>query len=345
MKPLAVCTSDIHFNLANLELATASLQAAINKANELKVPLIIAGDLHDTKAIIRAEVANRLIGVFQANNIHYGRYLLIGNHDLINEKSVGHSLNFLHPYIDIIDESTHLDHLDLWLLPYFSDKEDLIKFLGTVPLGSKLIMHQGFMGAAMGDYVLDKSSISPDLVKDFTVISGHYHRHQQLTTKHESAIMHPYGIGTITYIGSPYTMSFGEANDGPKGFLILNEDGSFTREILNLRKHVVLNITTNELYDYTSPDSISAQDLVWLKLSGPRSELDKIDKNTLGNRLFGRVNFKLDLVPTESEILSKKVNSIQLVDHDLLDHIIDLESDSEEYKIYLKRLSREITQS
>lgn len=322
-KPIAVCISDIHFNLNNLELATTALQAAISKATDLNVPMIIAGDLHDTKAIIRGEIANRLLSIFQSSKCT--TYLIIGNHDLLNEKGFGHSLNFLAPYVTLIDKVTSLDAQNLWLLPYFSNADDLITLLPMIPLASTLIMHQGFMGASMGDYVVDKSSIDPVLVKEFRVISGHYHRHQS--------------IGTVTYIGSPYTMTFGEANDGHKGFLVLHEDGSFHREILNLRKHIIAECNIEDLDQLKL--EINPNDLVWLKITGSRSELEKLDKKIVGDKIIGHANFKWDLIPKESETIQVPERQT-MSNEELFDSLIDAEDESDEYKAYLKALWREI---
>ena len=50
--PIAVVMADLHFNINNIDVASTALSVAIDKANDLGVTLIIAGDLHDTKAII-----------------------------------------------------------------------------------------------------------------------------------------------------------------------------------------------------------------------------------------------------------------------------------------------------
>lgn len=336
--PIAVVISDIHFNRHTLPLASAALESAINKASELGVPLVIAGDLHDEKDIIRGKVANALISLLKLATTEV--YVLVGNHDLLNEKDKEHGLNYLSPYAKIIHypDSYLLKGTQVYFIPYQSNSDDLKAILHTPPKDSILIMHQGFLGAYMGDYIQDKSSISTDLVKDFKVISGHYHKHQT--------------IGSVTYIGSPYTITFGEANDEGKGFLILNSDGSFEREILNLRKHVILNWEV--VYDPTSETtgfikdkdqtSVSVGDLIWLKIKGPQSILKKINKKHLGQNLFGHSNFKLDLIPNDSSVLpDEKVKDKK--DIDILVDLIDSLGDTEDQKSYLKELAYEIINS
>ena len=332
-KPILVVISDIHFSVNTLEKASYALSEALKTARSLTLPLIIAGDLTDTKAIIRAEVANKLIEIFTEYK-DVETTVIIGNHDLINEKGKEHSLKFLKPYVKLVEYTPHLSQsTGVYLMPYFSDNKDLEEWFLHAPSGQKFIMHQGFQGAFMGDYVQDKTSISPELVKNFKVISGHYHKHQT--------------VGTVTYIGSPYTMSFGEANDGPKGFLILNEDFTFERVILNLPKHVIMTAEAKDgkvVFD-DRDHSVSPHDSVWVKIRGPKSELSNVDKIDLGKELFGHANFKLDMLPTAEETIQTHVNE-DLTDIELLDNLINMLSQvPDDKKDNLKRLFRDLTKS
>ena len=319
-KPIAVVISDLHFNIPNLELSTKALQKAIIEAKKLDVPLIIAGDLHDTKAIIRAEVANRLLQLLDGS---VQTYIIVGNHDRINEKAGAHGLNYLRDVAYIVEEPTDVG--DMTLLPYYHDTDALRRDLAKIE-NDILIMHQGVKGAFMGDYIQDKSSIDPEELVNFTVISGHYHKHQT--------------VGTVTYIGSPFTMTFGEANDGPKGFLVLNSDGSFERRILNLRKHVIVEKT---LDNATTPIGVlNPDDLLWVKLRGPASELKKFKKSELGRVYLGHsnFNFKLDLIATDSAEVD--IKSDIMTDEEILDSIINSLGETKKHIQELKELWREI---
>src|SRR5882757_6401470 len=94
-RPTAVLISDVHYNVHTLKLADAAVRMAVAKANELNVPLIVAGDLHDTKANVRGEWINGMRDTFKLvtkvvgwNGEDIKRvYILRGNHDAINEKS------------------------------------------------------------------------------------------------------------------------------------------------------------------------------------------------------------------------------------------------------------------
>jgi DNA repair exonuclease SbcCD nuclease subunit len=318
-KPTAVLISDTHYTVASLEVADTAYTAAIDEAARLKVPLIDAGDLTNDKAILRGEVVNRLI-----KRMKYAMlkdvpvYLIVGNHSLINEKGAEHTLGFLSPYANVIDAPFRVKNMVL--IPYMSQPPTSFEFAkGTI-----LIMHQGFLGAKMGEYIQDKSSISPELVKDYTVLSGHYHTHQT--------------IGTVTYVGTPYTTSFAEANDPPKGILILNEDGTYTRKILNLRKHAVINLTLDAPYDLPQ---INQDDLVWVKLHGAASELQKINKKELGTKL-GLKDYRLELIPTKVDSEPQNRHNQNMSPQALLDDLIDKMAEKDEFKAAIKSLWREI---
>lgn len=331
--PAFVAISDIHFNIYTLDIATKALRAAIWEANRLDVSLVIAGDLNDTKALIRGEVANTLILLlkFARNPV----YILVGNHDKLHEKSLEHGLNYLSPYAIIIDKPMCLPlgynkFSDIYAIPYISDPEELDKQLSLIKAEKTakiLIMHQGFKGAEMGHYVQDKSSTDPFALTQFKIFSGHYHKHQT--------------IGPVTYIGNPYTLTFGEAEDGPKGILIVNEDGSFEHKPLGLRAHKVIKFDIKDLEYVDLLDGVNAsEDIIWIQVLGPSLELAKINKKKLGEQLLGHANYKLELCPYDTEILTANLeqNSPNLI----LEQLIQNSAETEDDKKALKELAYEI---
>lgn len=329
-KPIAVLISDIHFNVNNLELASKSLESALTDSWILKIPLVIAGDLLDSKAIIRAECANRIIDILCT-----GRkekiVILIGNHDLINEKGKEHSLNFLRPYAAVLDRYAR-SYLGLNFIPYISDPDEFIKELNRHE--GLVICHQGVQGAHLGDYVIDKSSLPKEVFADYRIVSGHYHRAQDI----KCGKPRKDGVGLFSYIGSPFTHTFGEANDGPKGYQILYSDGLLKQVVLNLRKHIIVERNVEDLgvpvFNYVPGD------LVWLKVKGNNSQLDKLKKKEIGERLFGHSDFKLDKIYENTNKNSPIVSSSSNV-QDLLDRLIDELKDEEYRKNRLKSLWRE----
>lgn len=324
-KPLFVAISDVHFNLNTLHTASRALITASQHAERLGVPLVIAGDLNDTKAIIRAEVANQLISILKYSACK--KFILVGNHDLVNEKASEHSLNFLEPYATIVDEPRVFMELpEVFFIPYQSNTEKLLRILDAPRTEKIYVMHQGFKGAFMGDYSVDKSSIDVSEVAHAKVFSGHYHRHQNL--------------GTVTYIGNPYTVSFGEANDGPKGFLVVNSDGSYEQIPLKLRRHVKIEVEAKDNAIMVPVHGATEEDFVWLKLTGPKSLLDKITKKEMAN-YFGHENFKLDKIPLDGVSFTTMTNA-KMKDEKVLDLLIDTSPEGDVLRAYLKQLWREV---
>jgi DNA repair exonuclease SbcCD nuclease subunit len=340
--PKAVLISDIHFTVSTLDLASSALIQAMEKADELDVPLVIAGDLNDTKALIRGEVANRLIEIFAKKEVYRPPYVLVGNHDLLNEKGSAHSLNFLAPYSNIVQSPVYADDIGAWLIPYQNDSEKLKYILAGCAKGDTLIMHQGVMGADMGHYIKDSTSLPREAFADFRVISGHYHKAQDI----KCGRPRKGAVGLFSYIGSPYTISFSEAGDSPKGFRILWSDGILETVPTNLRKHIIVDTTIKDLMEpqFHTLGGRKAGDLLWIKLRGTQSELDKIKKKELAAHHGIDENFKLDKIPTESEA-PKEEQKKELKDTELLDGIIDRTPESAAQKKTLKALWREILET
>lgn len=340
--PKAVLISDIHYGLSTLLVADAALRQACEKAAELSVPLVIAGDLHDTKALLRGECVNTLVDTFKWAQREYRIILLVGNHDLIHEKSEEHSLNFLSPYANIVSPSAvglgyyYSAELNIYFIPYQHDPETFVALLSRIPKDATVIAHQGVTFADMGSYVQDKSAVSAHALAGYRIISGHYHKAQDIECGDG---------GLFSYVGSPYTISFAEAGDGPKGYRVLYSDGSLLSVPTNLRKHVIVHRLASELG--CAAEGMADDDLVWVKITGRYSELEKISKKDVSDRILGgRSDFKLDKICTDrkTELLPVSCENGIISEAATLDKIIDSElaGESEDERVYLKRLWREI---
>jgi DNA repair exonuclease SbcCD nuclease subunit len=346
-KPIAVLISDIHFTVSTLEFASQSLLKAQFKAKLLNVPLVIAGDTLDSKAVVRAECANKLISMLSVIDAP-DTIMLVGNHDLCNEKGKDHSLNFLKPYCTVIDSPQigRLLSTEAMLIPYQSDPQAIKNILSDEEHSCPklIIMHQGIIGSEAGHYIQDKSALSKEDVADFRVISGHYHKRQHIITNHKEVNW----IGTFSYIGNPYTLGFGEANDPPKGFQILMDDGSLEFVPTNLRKHVIIehDLTTDESKWSSGPIIMDGNimDLVWVKIKGTKEQLMAFNKNEwLKDKGIPR-NVKIDLIPTETE--TAEVVQIENTSQDqVFDGLIDsLTNTSEDRKTRLKTMWKNFTE-
>lgn len=326
-KAIAVLISDVHYNLSTLLLADAAMRMAIGKANELNVPLIVCGDLHDTKANMRGECVNAMLKTFALCETDC--YVLRGNHDAINEKSKEHSLNFLNDLVSIVEEPAFNVFLGVHMIPYQHDPNELKEYLKTADRGETLIMHQGVQGSHMGDYIHDKSAITKADLASFRVVSGHYHNRQSFTL--------PDG-GLMDYVGNPFTLTQGEANDPPKGFQVLNSNGTLDFVPTNLRSHRVweCNLALEPRGEYNPGDILT------IKVTGTHEELTSITRRKV-QEATGIEYFKLDLIPLAAEAAIPEVKP--LVQSELLDNLIDsLTNTTDDRKSNLKELWRRLGQ-
>lgn len=334
--------SDVHYDLNTLELADKATRMAIDKANDLGVSLIVAGDLHNTKANLRGECVNAMIETFKLCKIK--PYILRGNHDSINEKSTEHSLNFLAPYANIVHNTHGIDSLKLLLIAYQHDPKDAINKIcrEAIDKGQRfegryttIIMHQGIQGSNSGEYIQDKSAITTDDVAGLRVISGHYHTRQTIDL--------PDG-GKWDYIGNPFSLNYAEANDPPKGIQILYDDGGLEFVPTNLRRHIVFNVEkanydTWQITGKVPLEDVRDFDLVWAKVTGTKEELANMTKQHVRKLLYPiPENFRLDLIPTETEDFQAPVK--QMTNQELLDTIIEASQTSEDGKARIKNLWR-----
>lgn len=335
--PICCLISDVHYSVTNLSNADKVMRLAIDAAASKIIPLVVAGDLVDGKAILRGECVNALLmTMYYAESKGVKVYIMPGNHCMLNEKSSEHSLNFLreHPSVILVDAVEWIDELGSFLIPYQSNIEELKSILEELPKEARLIMHQGVQTANMGHYVHDKTALSPNAFADFRVISGHYHCAQDI----KCGRPRPGAVGTFTFLGSPYYQSFKEAMDPDKGFAVLMSDGFLQRVPTNIRKYVIIECDVEQLK--TMPyDKINSNNEVWLKVSGPQSDLSKINKVMLGNNLFGHANFKLDKFPTDADRVTKTEHRSG---EQLMDAIIQSQQDKQEEKDYLKKLWKEL---
>jgi hypothetical protein len=335
-KPLAVVISDIHYTLSTLEVADTSLRMAVDKAAELDVPLIDCGDITDSKAIIRAEVMNKLLATrdyAQSKGILI--ISLVGNHSLVSERSTdANALGFLPSETwDVVSHPTPL--LNFGFIPYQPDPEEFDKAIRKFPKNSIVFAHQGYIGGDTGDYINDRSAVLPEEYSDWKVFSGHYHTHNKY-------------LNWVS-VGNPYTLNYGEANNPEKGFLVVYDDGSFDKILTHQRRHHVVEMTFDDILGYPLNCAmehplyyVKPVDYLWLKIVGTRSQLSRITKREIG-KILGKEDYKLDLIQldnTNTESFTKK-----LTIEDTLDKLVEELNEPNSEKTYLKQLWRDILAS
>ena len=165
------------------------------------------GDLLDRRGHIEAEVLNLFYDYFSHSRHQHN--VIVGNHDLLGVHSEVTALQPLKALenVAIIDEPHYLRGdgpiSSILMVPYYRNPQ---KFLAAIndpsnePKPMTLICHQGVKEFTIGSgYTEDDAVAMEDLAQFDLVIAGHYHT--------------PKGCGNITYLGSPFSHSFGESNE------------------------------------------------------------------------------------------------------------------------------------
>lgn len=340
-KPIAVIISDVHYNIQTLEVADKAMRMAVDKANILDVPLVITGDLHDTKANIRAECARAIDHTLSW--CKHPPFLLRGNHDSMNEKSEINALGFLKGVIIInVPIKSTISVKEWYFIPYQHTAELFKEALNKLnpPSGAIIFCHQGVIGSSAGHYFKDNSAVPLEWFKDYRVISGHYHTRQTLWAHNNETWDKGY-TGMFDYVGNPYTLGFGEANDPKKGFQVLYNDGSLEFVPTNLRRHKILelDIRTDWLTDVQYDKVVHPTDILWVKVTGPSDLLTKYPKEKIAKLCNITQDFRLDLIPLDNTPEQRLEYKAELTQTDTLDSIIDaLKNTDDKRKLRLKGL-------
>lgn len=320
-----IATSDVHGNLKNLVPFSQTLRKALEESRNNGCPLYIGGDLNDTKASLRSEFVGIVCDLFYEFK-EIKKYVLVGNHDMNNHHNhTEHSLEFMRslPETVVIDVPMFIMG-DWYAIPYRHTNEEILAELEVAKsLGAKkLLLHQGIMSAKQSEYILDESSISIQDLADFDrVLLGHYHSHQTLGPKEN-----------ITYFGSPFTVSFAEANQ-TKYIWLVDEDGAMTPIITGCREHKQFT-WENEIPE--KMPEVKEDSIVKVVLRGSKEFCLGTSKEEI-QKMLG-VN-TLSIVPeittkTTKRIEAEKVHKPMEVITDYLEQV-DTSLDKEELRKYL----------
>lgn len=160
-------------------------------------PTIILGDLFDTKEVIRGKALNYVLERLKSSKVNYA--ILVGNHDWFNLDCQDHSLQALKglPNVQIVDRPQSLLGLNVTGIPYIHDRAKFQEALRDTH--DVVFVHQGFSKFDYGNgHIAENECELEDIAHIGTVISGHFHKYQQQ--------------GNLTYLGTPFSHSFGETD-------------------------------------------------------------------------------------------------------------------------------------
>lgn len=244
---------DPHATPGNLD----KIKQLFEIARELGNPVIILGDLFDTKEIIRGKCLNLVLDLLSESNLIF--YILVGNHDWFNLDCEDHSLQALNvlPNVHIIDDV--YDHSDFCAIPYIHDQKKLKAAIKKCHSNKPLFAHLELKGFDFGNGYICESGLTERSFATFKkVISGHFHKYQEK--------------GNLIYLGTPFSHSFGESNQDKYIGVYDTETNELELQDSGFPKHITLEIdcSSNVELRYNDTDHI-----VRMILTGSQKSIDK----------------------------------------------------------------------
>lgn len=230
---------------------------------EIGLPAIWLGDFLDTKEVIRGKCLNALLDYLRASKLQH--IVLIGNHDWFNLECEAHSLEALKllPNVKIVDAPEVIDNM--LFLPYIHDQAKLLevitRFQGLV---STVFGHLEVSQFDFGNGHICTTGLTLDALKGFKrVISGHFHKYQQ--------------TGNLTYLGTPFSHSFGETNQTKLIGMYDAETDELKTAETEFPRHITLEVNCDE-NDFSGITDGKAQgdpkDFYRIILSGLQANID-----------------------------------------------------------------------
>lgn len=203
-----LCVGDVHIKPTNTHLVDALESQLLEiMGREAVSVVVLLGDLLDTFEKIHTQALNRAYTLIHTLRSRAQVFILVGNHDLINNQqflSTQHWMNGLKDWnsVTVVDTVHTLEHhgLRLVFVPYvpvqrFTEALDTVDAWSTADY---IFAHQEFQGSKMGAIVSTHGDAWP--LEAPMVVSGHIHDYQRPQ-------------GNVLYIGASIQNNFGDQTD------------------------------------------------------------------------------------------------------------------------------------
>ena len=269
----ALVIGDPHFKISNVRETDAMVEAIISVAQRLQPDIIIdLGDTLDRHESIHVSPLTRAVKFLARLKEIAPTYLLIGNHDLKNNRqflSDEHpftALKYWGPNMTVVDApvQTVIKGQTFTFVPYVPPgryEEALNQLTGWMN-SSAIFGHQELFGAQMGAIISTEGDIWP-LTRPYTIL-GHIHDYHELQ---------PNAI----YVGTPIQHAFGDRHDKTVSFFTFNSatDRSHERIDLGLVRKFIVRLNCGEVSTYI-PRANSELKII---ISGTSGEIKAIMKH------------------------------------------------------------------
>ena len=208
--------SDLHYSHETKDTCFEVLRFIHKKALEINAKIYFLGDFWDhvyRRGTLPVDLLNEMVRFF-SSEWRVFTTMIPGNHDYFDSAEEEHGLEMFKQFhhIHVLDSATVLD--GVLFLPYRKKPDNIRNSIAETSEVNTIVGHLDIIGAKMNNTRKSTKGCSKDM---FTVptYSGHYHT--------------PSVHGNVRYIGSPYQVHLGEAED---------------------KKHLcVINYKTGELVD------------------------------------------------------------------------------------------------
>lgn len=272
----ALCVGDIHIHTNNITQVDEFYKKLLKLINSIDIDIVILmGDVLHTHERLHTVAFNYATKLFKSISNIKPLYILVGNHDLINNSqflSQNHWMNCFKSYnnITIVDDVivNTINNIKITLCPYVSDG----KFLQALNTKKEqwedsrcIFAHQLFDGAKMGSIVAE--GVEKWDEKSPFVVSGHIHDKQKVQSN-------------IYYTGSSMQHAFGESIDKTILKITIDENDISMEEIdleLSKKKILYMDIDEIESFDYGSLDKNTQYKLT---IHGSYEEFEAFKKTT-----------------------------------------------------------------
>lgn len=288
---------DLHLKPSNLKIARRLFDFIESDDQFAMVNhLVLLGDVYDTKAIIRSEAQNFLFS-YLSNTRFENVSIVVGNHDYENlecQQSALDPLKYLkNVFVLNKQEVQYYTDYKLAFIPYIHDPK---KFVDLVTSNSEklkksnyVFCHQGFQGFDLGGGILDESGVDISLLPPTNYIVGHYHKQQRNKS--------------VVYTGTPFSHSFGEANQVKQ--ILLLEGSSLKFIDTNLPQHYKFKFdASTKDFDFqfgVFKKKIKSEDLIDVVVTCKKSDQNQYDKSFIEKAIgISLENLKLRYSFTDS---------------------------------------------
>ena len=282
-----LCVGDIHFRHSSIAENDLLIEKLKEKVWETAPDIVVfMGDLLHNHGTTYVQPFNQVLKLLKEIGSICTTYVLVGNHDYINNSQFLSDNHFLKAFegldrVKIVDRV--VNHYGLVLMPYVPAGR-FVEALDTCEgwkSAKAIFCHQDFYGVELNGIKMEHGDKWPETFP--LVISGHIHEHQWLQKN-------------ICYIGTPYMTTFAETDEKAISLFEFAEKITHTRIDVGMPKKLTVTLPVEQAKEFKVPTNTHVR----LVVEGESSELTAFRKTQSYTKLIDK-NVKVVLSPTNKQ--------------------------------------------